>query len=525
MEKMMQNQPSADFSKRETREGIQQALDDFPRNLEYKLRIGGKDVDTGNYLRSINPATKKVLGRVPYVSRSGIDDAINAAREASPGWKSRSIDDRVSIIRNLGSIIQGRSNFLGAMLINEAGKPWKEACAEVEEAVDFCNYYSAEMEKYKPRLTQQVLGQDNILSYEGLGEGSVIAPWNFPLAIYVGMLSAAIVTGNTVVGKPSPYTPLIAGEVMKMAKEAGIPDGVLNYIVCKDSDASRLVTHPDIHFIAFTGSEKVGKDINEKAAKVHKGQDHLKRVVVELGGKNGLIVAESADIDSAVLGVVQSAFGYSGQKCSACSRVMVVESKYEEFVDKLREATISLHVGDPSLPGTHVGPLINHKAYNKVLRILAHGEAQGAKYVLKGKADSSQGYFVHPSILTMDRENILAQEEVFGPVVGVIKVKDYEEAVEVFNSTRFGLTGGLYSRTPSQIENASSVLHAGNISINQKITGAMVGRQPFGGHKMSGIGFKAGGPNYLIQFMAETLCSNNQARRGHIPGIEEFAKG
>ncbi|MFM7559335.1 aldehyde dehydrogenase family protein, partial [Cylindrospermopsis raciborskii] len=393
----------------------------------------------------------------------------------------------------------------------------KEADAEVSEAIDFCRYYAQEMERLDGGVVYDVAGETNRYIYQPKGIAVVISPWNFPLAIACGMTVAALVAGNCTLLKPAETSSVITAKFTQILLEAGIPKGVFQYVPGKGSQVGAyLVNHPQTHVIAFTGSQEVGCRIYAEAAIVKPGQKHLKKVIAEMGGKNAIIVDESADLDQAVVGVVHSAFGYSGQKCSACSRVIVLQPIYETFLNRLIEATKSLNIGAAELPSTQVGPVIDSQAKNRILEYIEMGKKE-AKLVLQLESPS-QGYFVGPVIFAdVPPQGAIAQQEIFGPVLSVIPAPDFDQAVEIANSTNYALTGGIYSRTPSHIEQAKRELEVGNLYINRNITGAIVARQPFGGFKLSGVGSKAGGPDYLLQFLEPRTITENIQRQGFAP--------
>jgi RHH-type proline utilization regulon transcriptional repressor/proline dehydrogenase/delta 1-pyrroline-5-carboxylate dehydrogenase len=405
----------------------------------------------------------------------------------------------------------------------EVGKPLGQADPEVSEAIDFCHFYADEMERLDAGYAYDYPGETNRYRYFPRGITLVISPWNFPLAIAMGMTVASLVTGNCTLLKPAENSSVIAAKIAEILYEAGIPQGALQFLPAVGSTVGAyLVQHPDIHMIAFTGSRAVGCQIYAEAAKWQPGQKHLKRVVAEMGGKNGIIIDESADLDQAVQGVVYSAFGYSGQKCSACSRVIVLESVCDTFVHRLIEATRSLQVGDATNAGTKVGPVIDAKAHEKIKGYIETGK-QEATLALAMSAPE-HGYFIGPTLFTdVAPDAVIAQEEIFGPVLAVIKARDFEEALAIANNTDYGLTGGLYSRTPSHIERVQSDFAVGNLYINRSITGAIVSRHPFGGLKMSGVGSKAGGPDYLLQFLEPRHVSENVQRQGFAPiqGVDD----
>jgi RHH-type proline utilization regulon transcriptional repressor/proline dehydrogenase/delta 1-pyrroline-5-carboxylate dehydrogenase len=399
----------------------------------------------------------------------------------------------------------------------EVGKIIPQADAEVSEAIDFCRYYADEMERLDQGVNLDIPGETNRYFYQPRGIALVISPWNFPMAIAVGMTVAALVTGNCTLLKPAETSTVIAAKIAEILIAAGVPPGVFQYVPGKGSVVgSHMVNHPDVHLIAFTGSREVGCRIYADAALVQPGQKHLKRVIAEMGGKNAIIVDESADLDQAVAGAVYSAFGYTGQKCSACSRVVVLSPVHDAFVERFVEATRSLNVGPTDDPSTQVGPVIDAKAQARIQEYIEQGKAE-CELAIACDAPS-EGYFVGPTVFkNVDRHATIAQEEIFGPVVAIIRAANFDEALEIANGTDYALTGGLYSRTPDHINRAAAEFEVGNLYINRTITGAIVSRQPFGGFKMSGVGSKAGGPDYLLQFLEPRHVTENIQRQGFAP--------
>jgi RHH-type proline utilization regulon transcriptional repressor/proline dehydrogenase/delta 1-pyrroline-5-carboxylate dehydrogenase len=449
------------------------------------------------------------------------------------------IAERANILRKAGDLMEARRHELNAWICLETGKTLREADPEVSEAINFCRYYADEMERLqngydvKPDDLSQVrgfkkydvAGETNRYFYQPRGIALVISPWNFPFAIATGMTVAALVAGNCTLLKPAATSSVIGAKIAEILIEAGMPKGVFQFVPGRGSTVGNyMVKHPDVHLIAFTGSREVGCDIYANAAHreadlfeiVQPGQKHLKRVIAEMGGKNAIIVDASADLDQAVAGVLQSAFGYSGQKCSACSRAIVMDSVHDTFVERLVEAVKSIKVGETDNPSVKMGPVIDGSAQAKI-----------KDYILKAKEQSKvafetevpdNGFYVSPTIFTeVKADHIIAQEEIFGPVLAVIKVKMFEEALAVANGTDYALTGGIYSRTPKHIDMATEDFEVGNLYINRGITGAIVSRQPFGGFKMSGVGSKAGGPDYLLQFLEPRHVTENVQRQGFAP--------
>jgi RHH-type proline utilization regulon transcriptional repressor/proline dehydrogenase/delta 1-pyrroline-5-carboxylate dehydrogenase len=518
-----QNVPHADFSRAEIREAMQEAIDAVADELgvECPLVIGGKRVDTRQTIVSRNPSRKRqTVGKVASATVDHAADAIRAARGAFRAWSRTEPEYRAEYIELVGAKLLERRFELAAWEVFECGKSWAEADADVAEAIDFCNYYAAEMRRLGVPQQQDVPGEENSYFYRPRGVVAVIAPWNFPLAILTGMTVAAVVTGNTVVMKPAEQSPVIASKLMEFIEAVGIPDGVVNYLPgIGEEIGPRLVSDPDVDLIAFTGSKAVGLGINERAAQADSEQFSVKRVIAEMGGKNAIIVDDDANLDEAVLGVVQSAFGYAGQKCSACSRAIVVESAYDEFVKRLVHATGSLVLGHAENPGTFVGPVIDEEAQQRILKFIETGKEEAPLALAVDAGDlAKEGYFIGPHIFVdVPPEARIAQEEIFGPVLAVIRAADFDDALRIANDTRYALTGGVYSRSPANLRRARGEFQVGNLYLNRGITGALVERQPFGGFRMSGIGSKAGGPDYLLQFVLPINITENTLRRGFAP--------
>lgn len=519
-----QPEPPRDFGKAPLREGFAKALVDVRKGLgeTYPLLVDGKRLVTSRELTSVNPARpSQVVGRTFLASREESERAVAAAYKALGLWSETSAQERAGLLLRLAEILRSRRDKLAALQVYEVSKTWKEADADVCEAIDFCEYYAREILRLaRPQRMDPMAGEINEYLYKPRGVALVIAPWNFPLAISAGMSMAALVSGNPVIYKPSSLSPVTGAALAEAVREAGFPKGVFHFLPCTGSEtAAWLVEHPKVALIAFTGSKEAGLEILQRASAVRPGQEMLKRVVVEMGGKNGIIVDADADLDAAVLGVVQSAFGFQGQKCSACSRVIVLREQYERFVQRLVEAARSIKVGDPANPAVQMGALIDSGARNRILDQIELGKKEG-ELLFQGEAPQ-EGYFVGPTILArIPPEHKLAQEELFGPVLCVMEAEDLEQALEVANGTPYALTGGFYSRSPGNIEKVRKEFKVGNLYINRKITGAIVGRQPFGGFKMSGLGSKAGGPDYLLQFMEPRTITENTMRRGFAPELE-----
>jgi RHH-type proline utilization regulon transcriptional repressor/proline dehydrogenase/delta 1-pyrroline-5-carboxylate dehydrogenase len=521
-----QNEPQTDFTLPEARNRIQQAIRALRSNLEQRhpLIINNKSVSTHEWLPSLNPANQNEI--VGYAAQAGIaeaDAALAAARAAQPKWGRTPGKHRAEVLEKVANLMRRDKAALCAVEILEAGKNWAEADADVAEAIDFCDFYAAVMRELdQPHRTQVVAGESNFQHWWPRGVGIIIAPWNFPLAILTGMAAAAVVTGNAVILKPSDQTPVIGARLMELFMEAGLPAGVMNLLTGPGGKVgAHLVGHPQIDFIAFTGSKEVGLKIWETAGRTMPGQANLKKVICEMGGKNCLIVDSDADMDEAVAGSIASAFGYQGQKCSALSRLVVVADNYDRFLQRLIAAAGSMHIGAADVPGNIVGPVINRDAQQRILGIIEQGKKE-AKLVWQGSvpADSNACY-VPPTIFSeVPANSRLFREEIFGPVLAVTKAKDFDQALALANDSEFALTGGCYSRSPQNIERAKAELVCGNLYINRTITGAIVERQPFGGFKMSGGGTKAGGREYLQNFLVPRVITENCLRRGFAPAEE-----
>ncbi|AVH72382.1 L-glutamate gamma-semialdehyde dehydrogenase [Nostoc sp. 'Lobaria pulmonaria (5183) cyanobiont'] len=509
-----------DYAEEEVRTKAAQAFQNVRQQLgkTYLPLINGEYVNPPEFVDSLNPSKfSEVIGKVGLISVEQAEQAMQAAKAAFPGWKKTPAKQRADILRKAGDLMELRRAELSVWIVLEVGKPVKEADGEVSEAIDFCRYYADEIERLEKGVNYDIPGETNHYIYQPRGIAVVISPWNFPLAIACGMTVAALVSGNCTLLKPAETSSVIAAKLTEILVDAGLPKGVFQYVPGKGSQVgAHLVNHPDTHVIAFTGSQEVGCRIYAEAAILKPGQKHMKRVIAEMGGKNAIIVDESADLDQAVVGIVQSAFGYSGQKCSAASRVIVLQPIYDAFVQRLVEATKSLNIGEAELPSTQVGPVIDANARDRIREYIEKGKAE-AEVALELPAPE-QGYFIGPVIFSEVSPNaVISQEEIFGPVLAVIRVKDFQEALAVANGTNYALTGGLYSRTPSHIQQAQTEFEVGNLYINRNITGAIVGRQPFGGFKLSGVGSKAGGPDYLLQFLEPRAVTENIQRQGFAP--------
>jgi 1-pyrroline-5-carboxylate dehydrogenase len=500
------NEPYADFSVAENRQAMEAALakvrSEFGR--EYELRIDGEWISTGDKLVTVNPSNpREVVG----IHHNATAELANRAQETAfrsfPGWSRTPAEERIRMLLDAARILRGRKMEFDAWLVYEAGKTWPEAEADVAEAIDFCEYYAREAQRLAgPQDVVQLPGEKDEMIYIPLGVGVVIPPWNFPLAILVGMTVAALVTGNTVIVKPSSETPTIAAKFAEVLLEAGFPEK--SFTVLTGSGAAVgdvLVQHPKTRFISFTGSRDVGLRINELAAKHQPGQVWIKRVVAEMGGKDAIVVDADADVDKAVDGVLASAFGYQGQKCSACSRAIVDAKVYDEFVGKLSAKAKNLKMGPSDDPGNYMGPVISAGAKKSILQYIETGKKEG-RVVAGGDAPQEGGYFVPPTIIAdVDAKARVFQEEIFGPVLAVTKAENFEHALRLANDSQYGLTGAVFSNNPEHLREAREQFHVGNLYFNRKCTGAMVGAHPFGGFNMSGTDSKAGGPDYLLLFV------------------------
>jgi 1-pyrroline-5-carboxylate dehydrogenase len=477
---------------------------------EYPMYIGGQKVITTEKKTSTNPShPSQVIGVFQSANADQANQAVEAASKAFESWKRVPAEQRVQCLFRAAQILRDRKYEMNALIVYEAGKTWPEADADTAETIDFLEFYGREMLRLAgPQKVTPMKGEKNYLVYIPLGVGVVIPPWNFPAAIMAGMAMASLVTGNTVVLKPAGDTMTVAAKFVEIAYEAGIPKEAFNFVTGASATVGdALVQHPKTRYIAFTGSKEVGLRISELAGKTVPGQMWIKRTVLEMGGKDSIIVDEEADIESAVEGVVQSAFGYQGQKCSACSRAIVSQKIYDNFVQKLVERTKKISVGPSEDPNNYMGPVVSKSAMTTILGYIDVGKKEG-KLVHGGDRAPGDGYFVQPTIIAdVDPKARISQEEIFGPVLAVIKARDFDHALEIANNTEFGLTGGVYSRNKEKLEKAQEVFHVGNLYLNRKCTGAMVGAHPFGGFNMSGTDSKTGGKDYLLLFLqAKTVA-------------------
>jgi 1-pyrroline-5-carboxylate dehydrogenase len=476
---------------------------------EYPLVIGGRRIETSKRIRSLNPANpEEVVGSVSSASKAEAAQAIEAAAKAFESWKHLSLPQRAEYLFRAAELLRRRRFDYDALLVYEVGKSWVEADGDIAESIDFLEFYAREALRYgQQQPVVPMAGERNELIYIPLGVGAVIPPWNFAGAIMMGMTAAAIVSGNTVVLKPSSDAAIIAAWFVDLLEEAGVPAGVVNFIPGSGSEIGDLIVmHPQIRFISFTGSKEVGLRINELAAKPQAGQKWIKRVVAEMGGKDSIIVASDADLDAAVEGVAVSAFGFQGQKCSACSRAIVEESIYDEFLERLKQRVDRITVGDPRDRANYMGPVVNEGALRSIMSYIEKGQSEG-RLIAGGKRVGTDGYYIEPTVIAdVAPDATIAQEEIFGPVLAVIKAKDFDDAMAIANNTEFGLTGSLYTTDEAKIERAREDFFVGNLYFNRKSTGAYVGAHPFGGFNMSGTDSKAGGRDYLLLFMqAKTI--------------------
>jgi 1-pyrroline-5-carboxylate dehydrogenase len=506
------NEPFVDFSKPENRKAMEEALKKVAAELgrECPLYIGGEKVETSEKTRSTNPSRPdQVVGIFQKATVELANRAVEEANRAFERWKRVPAEERSAYLFRAADILRRRKFEMNAWVCYEVGKTWPEADADVAETIDFCEFYGREMLRLAgPQPLTPVKGEKNYLVYIPLGVGAVIPPWNFPCAIMAGMTAASIVTGNTVVLKPSGDSPTVALKFVEILYEAGVPKDVVSFITGPGSTVGdALVAHPKTRYVAFTGSKEVGLHIGEQAAKKQPGQLWIKRTVLEMGGKDAIIVDDEADIDAAVEGVAVSAFGYQGQKCSACSRAIVTRKVYDAFLEKLKERVARIRVGPAEDPGNFMGPVVNKSAMKSILDYIEVGKKEG-KLLTGGGPAGGDGYFIQPTVIAdVSPKARIAQEEIFGPVLAVIPAKDFDDALEIANDTEFGLTGGVYSRNPKKLEKAAETFHVGNLYFNRKCTGAMVGAHPFGGFNMSGTDSKTGGKDYLLLFLqAKTVA-------------------
>ncbi|HUS12652.1 MAG TPA: L-glutamate gamma-semialdehyde dehydrogenase [Pyrinomonadaceae bacterium] len=501
------NEAFTDFTKEENAQAMRAALEKVKSELgrEYPLVIGGERITTDAKHDSINPANRtEVVGRFQKATTELANKAVESAYETFQSWKNTSSAERADFMFRIAAILRKRKHEFSAWMVHEVAKTWAEADGDTAEAIDFLEFYGREMLRYgADQPLVNLPGEANQLDYIPLGVVAVIPPWNFPLAIMAGMTSAAFVTGNTVVLKPSSDAPTIAYKFFEVLEEAGLPAGVVNFMTGSGAEVGDvIVDHPKTRFVAFTGSKEIGLRINERAAKVHDGQIWIKRVIAEMGGKDAIIVADDANLEDAATGVVQSAFGFQGQKCSACSRAIIDAGVYDQMLEKIAERIAKIKMGDPTDSATGMSAVINEKAFKTINSYIEKGKSEGGRILAGGGSDGEQGFFIEPTVIAdVKPGSTIEQEEIFGPVLAVIKAQDYDDALRIANDTQYGLTGAVYSADEAKLERARREFHVGNLYLNRKCTGALVGVHPFGGFNMSGTDSKAGGRDYLLLFM------------------------
>ncbi len=500
------NEPFTDYSETRNRAAMESALKKVKSQFghEYPLIIGSERVSTAHKINSTNPSRpSEIVGIFSAAEAEHVNKAVEAAQKAFESWRHVPAADRAAVLFRTADLLRQRKHEMSAWICSEAGKTWPEADADTAETIDFCEYYGREMLRLAgPQPLTPMKGEKNFLLYIPLGVGAIVPPWNFPCAIMAGLVAAAIVTGNTVVLKPSSDTPTVAHKFLELLFEAGAPAGVVNCLVGRGGVVGdALVAHAKTRFVGFTGSKEVGLHIQEVASKTQPGQLWIKRTVLEMGGKDAIVVDDEADLDAAADGVASSAFGYQGQKCSACSRAIVAEKVYDAFLQKLVERTKKIKVGAADDPANYMGPVINQGARKSILEYIEVGKQEG-RLMAGGAAAGSDGYFIEPTIIAdVAPRARIAQEEIFGPVLAVIKARDFNHALEIANDSEFGLTGAVYSRNKEKLRRAAENFHVGNLYFNRKCTGAMVGAHPFGGFNMSGTDSKTGGKDYLLLFL------------------------
>jgi 1-pyrroline-5-carboxylate dehydrogenase len=513
------NEPFTDFTNEENAQAMRAALEKVKSELgrEYPLVIGGERITTEGKLDSINPANRtELVGRFNKATKELASRAVDAAYETFKTWRNTPAKERADLLFRVAAKLRERKHEMSAWMIYEVAKTWPEADGDTAEAIDFCEFYAREMLRYSgDQPLVQIPGEENALDYVPLGVGAVIPPWNFPLAIMAGMTVAAAVTGNTVVLKPSSDAPTIAFKFFEILEEAGMPAGVVNFMTGSGAEVGDVVVdHPKTRFVAFTGSKEVGLRVNERAAKVNEGQIWIKRVVAEMGGKDAIIVAADANLEDAATGVVQSAFGFQGQKCSACSRAIIDAKVYDEMLEKIVEKTAKIKLADPTDSATTMSAVINEKAFKSINDYIEKGKSEGGRVLIGGGSDGEQGFFIEPTVIADVKPGAtIEQQEIFGPVLAVIRANDYDDALNIANDTEFGLTGAVYSGDEAKLDRARKEFHVGNLYLNRKCTGALVGVHPFGGFNMSGTDSKAGGHDYLLLFLQAKVSAEKMGAR------------
>jgi 1-pyrroline-5-carboxylate dehydrogenase len=521
MDAEFRNEPLTDFAPGSAARTAQQGALDAYVPVDAPLVIGGKRLSTRTKILSHNPcAPSRIVGRASKASEAHAVRAIETAHAAFPAWSRLPVARRADVLLRAAELMRKRRWDLNALLTLEVGKTWLEADADTAEAIDFCEFYAREALRYaEEHPLTPLAGERNRLTYQALGVGIVISPWNFPCAILAGMATAALVTGNTVVMKPASVAPVTGLRVFEILEEAGVPAGVLNFLPCSGGEVGDLlIDHPLTRFVSFTGSRDVGVRILGRAAKVSRGQAWIKRVSAEMGGKDAIVVDEDADLDSAATGIVQSAFGFQGQKCSACSRAILVGKVHDQVLRLVAEKTGALRIGDARDPQTQVAAVVDERQMKKVLSYVRIGRREG-RVVVGGRRLDREGWFVMPTVIAdVSPEARIAREEIFGPVLAVLRARDYEDAIRIANDSEYGLTGSFYGR--ARIERAKEELRAGNLYINRKCTGALVGVHPFGGFGMSGTNAKAGGRDYLRLFLEAKVVSERLETASSPKGTE-----
>ncbi|HKO55169.1 MAG TPA: L-glutamate gamma-semialdehyde dehydrogenase [Thermoanaerobaculia bacterium] len=513
------NEPLTDFSQTDEKAAMEAALQKVRGELgrEYPLVIGGERITGLKTFDSINPSHKdELLGRFQKGTKAHVEQAVDAAWKAFESWKRRTPQERAGWLVRVAALLRERKHEFSATMIYEVGKTWAEADADTAEAIDFCEFYAREALRWGgEQPITKIESEDNHLVYIPLGVGAVIPPWNFPLAIMAGMTTAGAVTGNCIVLKPSSDAPWIAYRFFALMEEAGLPPGVVNFLSGGGGEVGDpLVQHPRIRFISFTGSKEVGLHINEEAAKTPKGQIWIKRVVAEMGGKDAIIIdRDTKNLDEAAAAAVASAFGFQGQKCSACSRLIIDEAVYDQVVPLVAEKTKALKIGPPEMLDAQIGPVVNEKAMKTIKDYIDRGAKEG-RLVAGGAVHANEGFFIEPTVIAdVDPHATIAQEEIFGPVLAIIKAKDFDDALHIANDTPFGLTGAVFTDDESKLERAREEFFVGNLYLNRKCTGALVGVHPFGGFNMSGTDSKAGGRDYLGLFLQAKAISRKVGKQ------------
>ena len=521
---MFKNIAPTDFSLKQERANLQKALEDLTLSLKnpfiVKPIINGEKYDSKNIFERFDPNDNTTLiARVHLANQELAEKSLLQARSSQYNWKHTSIEKRSEILKASANLMDQKRHYLSSIIIKEAGKPWLEADRDVVEAIDFLNFYAEQNLLLKPFKTDDILGEDNFYFYESLGTSVVISPWNFPIAIPCGMLSASLVTGNTVIFKPAELTSSIALELVKIFFEAGLPKDVLSFLPGKGKEIGPILINSDItNLVCFTGSLEVGKQIQKSVGEIKNSQSHIKKGILELGGKNAIIIDDDADLDEAIRGVIYSSFGFSGQKCSACSRLIVLKDIYSSFIERFIPAVSDIIVGPSTNPETLLGPVIDKIAKERILDIIKDAKLKN-KLLFQGDVVSN-GNFVPITVFEVENHNDnLFQDEIFGPVLAIAVAKNLGEALKIANDSKYALTGGIFSRSPENINKVVKDFRVGNLYINRSCTGAVVGRQPFGGFNLSGIGSKAGGVDYLKQFVVPRTVSENTLRRGFTPDL------